>query len=529
MRHKDNKIKQKIILAITASVMTISVVAQTPVKQPTLVVGIVINGLRSDYIDLMRNHFGENGFNRILNNGAIIENVEYGNNIDATAATAMLFSGASTSVNGISSKTVYDIDKKQPHPVLLDPTKIGNYTDETYSPSALLVSTISDEIRINGGGIGYVYSIAPDAQQSIIMAGHAGNSAFWINDITGKWATTTFYKDVPTTIQSRNLSKPLSSRLDTLSWTPSMSLDNYPYLPEYKRHYPFRHTFSRSDKNRYKAYKESAPVNTEVTSVATDYIKTISLGKRGVMDMLNISYTVVPYSYTRDGDNRVELMDSYIKLDAELSNLFNAIDRNVGLNNTLIFIAGTPAPMRTRRDDEKWNIPSGEFSSKKAISLLNMYLMAIYGNGNWVNGIHNKQIYLNHKLITERNKDIKEIRNNAADFVARMSGISQVYTIDQILLGQAGEQLRKNTHISHAGDLFLTIAPGWEIIENDGSNEIRSISHAQATSSPVFIMAPTIKAQCITYPTSALDIAPTIARILRIRSPNAAENTPLSL
>lgn len=529
MRRKDNKITQRLILAIAASVMTISVVAQAPAKRPTLVVGIVVNGLRSDYIELLKSHFGENGIKRLLNNGALIENVEYGTNIDATAATAMLFSGAPASINGIPASTVYDIEKKHSYPVLLDPTKIGNYTDETYSPASLLTSTLSDEIRIEYDGVGYVYSIAPDAQQAIIMAGHAGNSAFWINDVTGKWATTTYYKDVPTAIQSRNLSKPLANRLDTLTWHPSLSLDKYPDLPEYKQHYPFRHTFARSDKNRYKAYKESAPVNAEITSIATDYIKTMSLGKRGVMDMLNITYTVTPYSYTRNGDNRVELMDSYLKLDAELANLFRAIDRNVGINNSLIFIAGTPAPTRTRREDEKWGIPSGEFSSKKATSLLNMYLMAIYGNGNWVNGFHNNQIYLNHKLIKERNKDIKEIRNNAADFVARMSGVSGVFTIDQILSGQAGEQKRINTHISYAGDLFLNISPGWEIIENNGANEHRSISHSYATSAPIFILSPAIQAQKIVRPVSILDIAPTISRILRIRSPNATANSPISL
>lgn len=531
MRKENNRITSRLLLAIVASMVTMGITAQAPSNRPTLVVGIMVDGLSDDYLQLLKGYFCENGFRKLMSEGVTIENVEYGANIDRAAATAMIYTGTTASVNGISASSVYDRSQKRDFPILLDASKMGNYTNETYSPEALLVSTIADEVRINDNGTGYVYSIAPDATQSILMAGHAANSAFWIDDISGKWATTTYYKDVPTTIQTRNYRLPLSKRLDTLSWTPSLPLTKYPDLPDYRRHYPFRHIFLHNDKDRYRAYKVSAPVNTEVTTIAADYLKTLGLGTRGVTDMLNIGYTLTPYPYTKETDNRVELMDSYIKLDVELSRLFQAIDRTAGMNNTLIFLAGTPAPVSTRRDDEQWNIPSGEFSPRKAISLLNMYLMAIYGNGEWVSGFHNNQFYLNHTLINERGTDARKLRTDAAEFLMRMSGISQAVTIDEIISGTADGSniLRRNCHINHRGDILITVNPGWETIEQINGKDVRTLSRTVATHAPLFILCPHVKAQTITTEVDATIIAPTVSRLLRIRSPNASSTKPLRL
>ncbi len=531
MRRKENRLTNRIAIALIASMVTMGLTAQTPAKRPSLVVGIMVDGLNSDYLELLKGYFGEGGFKRLMRDGVTLENVEYGPSVDRASATAMIFTGATASVNGITSAMVYDTAKKAEHSILLDASKIGNYTDETYSPAALLVSTLADEIRIDAGGTGYVYSIAPDATQAILMAGHAGNSAFWINDITGRWATTTYYKDVPTPIHARNYRIPLSKRLDTLAWTPSMPLDKYPDIPSYKKHYPFRHVFLHNDNDRYRAYKVSAPVNNEVTTLASEYIRSLGLGKREAMDMLNIAYTVVPYPYAKEIDNRVEMMDSYIKLDAELANLFQAIDRNVGMNNSLIFLAGTPPSVNGRRDDEKWNVPSGEFSPRKAISLLNMYLMALHGNGEWVNGYHENKFYLNHKLIKERDLDLKKMRSDAAEFLARMSGISNVVTIDDIISGNAenAAALRRNAHINHAGDLYITVNPGWETVVEHKGAEKRTVARSAATSAPVYILSPLVKSQVISAEIDACLISPTVARLLRIRSPNASSMKPIRL
>lgn len=511
--------------------VTMSLSAQTVTKRPSLVVGIMIDGLNQDYLNHLRHLFGNNGFNRLLREAVILQNVDFGTPLDNIAATAVIHTGTSPSTNGIPCEVVYDYENGMVRPILYDSTKIGNYTNETFSPSALRVSTLSDEIKIDGDGTNYVHSISPNAFQAIVMSGHASNSAFWINNETGKWATTTYYKDVPTSIVSRNYSKPLSSRIDTMAWTPSLSLNQYPDIPEHRHIHPFRYIFSKKDKSRYLMFKSSACVNNEITSVASDYISEFSLGHHpGTVDMLNISYTLIPYPYSYSPNNKLETMDAYIKLDRNIEQLFSAIERTAGMDNTLVFISGTPPRPRTRRDDERWNIPQGQFSARRATSLLNMYLMAKHGSGEWVKKIHNNNLYLNHDIIKAKRIDIKNLRQDIAQFITRMSGIDNAYTIDDITTRQAGENpdaLRRNTTLKYAGDIIFTLAPGWEIIDSETYNIYTNVTRAAQSTSMVLILAPDTKAQTISTPIDARVIAPTISRLLRIRSPNASSMSPL--
>ncbi len=540
MRKNENRLTGRVALALLASMVTLTISAQMPAKRPTLVVGVMVDGLTMDNINLLKGYFGEGGFKRLLSDGVTITDVDYGTAMDNAAATAMVFTGAEAAVNGIGASVVYDRESRRTIPVFNDITTIGNYTDDTVSPAALLVSSLGDEVRMDAGGLGYVYSVSPDQSQSIIMAGHAGNSAFWINDVTGNWATTTYYKDPPGAMITRNRTMPLSQRLDTLVWTSSMPLENYPDLPSYKKHYQLRNTFSHKNPDRYKAFKISAPVNREVTSIALDYIKTLSLGKRDNMDMLNLNYTVTPYFYSSDPDSRLETMDSYIKLDHELARLFSAIDTSgPGMNNTLVFVTGTPPPSRRRRDDERWNIPYGEFSPQRAISLLNVYLIAKYGNGEWVTGYNDNQIYLNHTLIKERNEDLKNLRAEAAEFMKLVTGVTDAYSLDDVVNGTgtaSDPAIRRNTVLATSGDVFFTVAPGWEIItdlaaaKNAKSKKLPTIiTHVPTTTAPAFLLTPLVKSATVDTPVDARAIAPTVARLLRIRSPNGASVPPLRL
>lgn len=535
---KKSQITSSVAGLLVAALSVITVTAQTvpapraPQKRPALVVGIVVEGLTMDYLELLRAHFVEGGFRRLLEHGVTIADLDYGTPLDGAAATAMVFTGAAPAVNGIPAATVYNPETRRPEPVLLDPETIGNFTDETLSPRKLTASTIADELRIDGGGLGYVYAIAPDPTEAIVLGGHSGNSAFWINDATGKWATTTYYKDLPAPAQNLNHREPNEYRLDTLQWTPVVAVETLPDLPSYKKLYPFRHSFPRTVAQRYKAYKNSPAVNTDVTRLATDYLNVLSLGKRESTDMLNLGYTLTPYLYGREADNRVETMDSYLRLDRDLARLFDAIDaKGPGMDNTLVFVAGTPLTGRTRRDDDKWNVPFGEFSSRKAVSLLNMYLMAIYGNGEWVSGYHDGQLFLNHNLIKERNQDLRKLRDESARFLTRMSGVTNAWTIDDVIDRRATERpdaVRRNTQVATAGDVFVSIAPGWQETDDDSDTETPGTTlRAASAVAPAFILAPGVAATTINSPVDARALAPTVTGILRIRSPNGASQPRL--
>ena len=161
-----------------------------------------------------------------------------------------------------------------------------------------------------------------------------------------------------------------------------------------------------------------------------------------------------------------------------------------------------------------------------------MYLIALHGNGDWVRGYHNGQIYLNSRLIQDKGLDIRELRSVAASFLARMSGVSQAWTIDDIETSKVGDYpsiTRRNTSVKRSGDIFISVTPGWDLVNDvDQSNITRHTQRSASTTSPMFILAPNLKAGRIDTPVDVLEIAPTIARLLRIRSPNAAANPTIS-
>ncbi|MBD5192406.1 MAG: alkaline phosphatase family protein [Bacteroidales bacterium] len=537
-KKKRSILSSRIAGLLVASVVTMALSGQTAPKRPSLVVGIVVDGLSLDQIELLKEYFGTDGIRRLLNEGVTITDVDYGSVLDPTAATALIYTGASPSVSGIDAETIFDRDTRRTSLTLSDPSTIGNFTTETLSPRVMRVSTIGDELRIATGGLGHVYTISPAASQAIVMTGHNGNSGFWINDVNGKWATTTFYKDVPTAIQSRNHRESLDMRLDTMAWSNSMAVGKYPDMPSYKKLFNFRHSFQRNDPQRISKFKHTPLANGEVTDIAGEYLRSMNMGRGENIDMLNLSMTVSPYLYSNDPDVRMEQMDSYLRLDRQLAGLFKAIDTSgPGMNNTLVFITGTPAPAKRRKDDEKWDIAAGEFSPRRAIALLNMYLIARHGNGEWVIGFHNNQFFLNQNLITERDKNLQEMRRDAADFLSRMSGIAEAYTLDDVVAGKAVETTvvpRRNINTETAGDIFAAIMPGWDITDDGSANpqngDYPVTQRLTAAVSPAFLLAPTLlQPQIITTPVDARVIAPTVSSILRIRSPNAAMLPPLRL
>lgn len=522
-------------LVLLTSVVGMALPARAD-DRPRLVLGIIIDGLDSQYLDLLQDQFGSGGFNRLLREGVVIPAADYGTNLDATASAAMIMTGAAPSTNSVTGAQVFDRTALRGVDAMTDPDAMGNFTSETYSPKSLTVSTLADEARIASGGIGRVFGISPDPAQAVILAGHAGSAALWLNERDGKWASSTYYKELPTTITYRNRLRPLSLRLDTMQWAPMKAADAYVSLPEHLTHYPFRYTFQGGNPNRFAAFAASPLMNTEVTDLAGELIEELKLGENETTDVVNVVYNLKPYDFTRNEDNRYELIDSYLRLDRDLERIFAKADKNAGADKTIFFVAATPPSGYSRRDDEKWLIPYGEFSTKKAKSLLNMFLIAKFGNGDWVSGFFNGQFFLNHKLINDLGLDGAAVRTEAADFLEKMSGVDRVVTIDEVLAGRGDarlEALQRNSSPTSAGDLFVEVSPGWETLDDINvpadDSRIKYVKRYAAPTAPVFILSKKLAPKVVESPVDIRVLAPTVARLMRIRAPNAAALPALSL
>jgi len=515
----------RLVTSVIFGLVTINTVMMADPTRPKLVVGIVVDQLRTDYVEYLQSLFGEKGFKRLMKDGRYIRNVDFRSaGIDAVSATAVAYTGAYPNASGITGSSYWSSERKSPVMPLEDKSQVGNFTTETISPVALRLSTISDEVAIDGAGVSAVYSIAPDPQQAVIMAGHAGNSAVWLNENSGKWATTAYYRDVPQPMSTRNYNSSLSVRIDTMTWRPALPLDRYPGIPAQKKYYPFRYAFPTSDRSVYRMFASSPLVNREVTDLAVDYIKQLNLGNRGdAIDMINVGLTAAPYKYVKDGDFRLELEDAYIRLDGQIGRLLDVIDSKVGLDNTLVFLTSTGYYDDASEDDPKYRIPSGEFSVKRALSLLNSYLSAKYGNGDYVDAYYNGHLYLDRKNIENARLRPEDIAADARSFLCRMSGVTEAFTLAEILNPTDDLlTLRMAIDPKTCGDIVLRFAPGWTVVDDSRyPTEKRPVRYS-APLTPAFIMGPQVKTEVIETPVDAATLAPTICGVMRIRSPNGA-------
>lgn len=523
----------RLITSVLFGLVGLNTVMMADPSRPRLVVGIVVDQLRSDYLEYLRSLFGEKGFNRLMKEGVYMRDVDFkAEGLDVVSATAMLCTGNYPNATGVPSALVYRPGTKAPSMPLEDKSAIGNFTSETFSPAALRLSTVSDEVVVDGGGVGAVYSIAPDPQQAIIMSGHAGNCAVWLNQNTGKWASSTYYHDTPQAVSTRNYNNPLSSRIDTMQWKPSLPLERYPGVPSYKKAYPFRYTFPDSDRDVYKKFASSPLVNREVTDLAIDFLDGMKLGRRGeAIDMLNVAYTAAPFRYALDGDSRLELEDTYIRLDAQLGRLFDAIDKSVGLDNTLVYLASTGYYDEASTDDASFRIPTGDFSVKRATSLLNSYLSAKYGNADYVDSYFDGHIYLDHAVMEQKKLSVADVAEDARTFLCRMSGVADAYTLPEILgLGSASlESLRLATDPKSCGDIYLKFTPGWVVTDDLRYPAEQHQVRSSLCLTPAFILAPEVEPRVIGTAVEAVRLAPTVTSALRIRAPNGVTERPITL
>ena len=223
------------------------------------------------------------------------------------------------------------------------------------------------------------------------------------------------------------------------------------------------------------------------------------------------------------------MQDTYARLDQSIARLLDMLESKVGLQNVLLCIASTGYADPDGADIGIYRIPGGEFHLNRCATLLNMYLMATYGEGQYVEGFYNQQIYLNHKLIEEKQLNLAEIQQKSAEFLVQFSGVNKVYSAYQLLLGSwtpQMEHIRNGFHRHRSGDLIIEVLPGWTVMQ-ENSNDNRVV-RAATIATPLILLGKGIKPEIIRMPVAIDRVAPTLSSAMRIRAPNACTAAPLN-
>ena len=345
---------------------------------------------------------------------------------------------------------------------------VGCTDDDRYtaSPKKLSTSTIGDELKVATNGAAIIYAIASEKDAAILSAGHAADGAIWIDE--RKW------------------------------------------LDAYKSVYSQR-------------TEDEGSKNLAVVQAAKECVRDNRMGKDEITDLLSITLS----AKGRNATNWQKDMESvYRKIDQVVAELISGIESSVGKQNVLFFLTSTGYTTQENVDYTRYQIPTGTFYINRTANLLNIYLGAIYGQGRYVEAIFRNQIYLNHQLLEQKRIGLAEVLTRSQEFLIQNAGVRDVYTSTRLLDGNSDiEKIRNGHNPAISGDIIVEVAPGWQLYNED--NQQKYTSRVSFVPFPVIAYGGNIKAERITMPIAVDRIAPTIAKAIRIRAPNACKAAPL--
>lgn len=466
-----------ITLFALATLANIECKAQPAAAAPKLVVGITVDQLNSDDMEHFAALYGNGGFKKLLREGVVYENAQYDfAPVNLASATTAIATGASPADNGIIAERWISRETLRP---------VGCTFDKKFfvSPNNVKASTIGDEMKMASNGNSLVFSVAANQEAAVLQGGHAADGVFWIDEASRTWKTSAFY---PRAAQT---------------W-----LDAYQRMPK-----------PETDKNNG---------NQATCQMALDCISDHVMGRDAYADLIFV--TLSANNNTAESNPLLAREANYRELDRTLANLIQNIEQKVGKENVLFVLTATGRSESNLKEYAKYNIPTGTFYINRTANLLNMYLNAIYGINRLVDGVLNNEIYLNKTILEQKRINLSEVLRHAREFLVQIAGVKQVYTADQLLLDNGFSPETRNA-FNHAvsGDIIVKVAPGWRIYNEETKEE-----QLPATANlpfPIIIYGAGVKPSTIATPVTTNRIAPTIARFIRIRAPNACVVPPLPL
>lgn len=512
----------KRVLPFLAFLCTLTVSAQ-----PKMVVSIVIDQLRSDYLEKYSSLYGENGFKRLMTEGRVYTHGGFDFVFpERASATASLYTGADPAYHGIIGNRYLDRRTLRVKGCVEDNAFNGINTSEKVSPEPLLVTTLADELKIATDGHAIVISVAPENDMAVIAGGHAADEVIWMNDNDGQWASTQFYgKSVSSWISTYNRRSGTDYDFRKLKWAPLYSPGAYLFSSYDSSPKAFVHTFSEKNIRRYKT---SALINNEVSAMARNYLlNNGAFGHDDVTDMLCLGFYAGNYDHQSEEYSSLELQDIYCRLDQNIAEVLTAVEKKVGKENMLVLLTSTGYSDIQQPSVGHYSLPTGEVRMERCTVLLNTYLGALYGPGTYAEASFLNQIYLNHALLEEKQLKLKDVQERCIEFLGQMSGVKRVFSSVELMGGLGNDAVRNSYHAERSGDLILEVAPGWAVVD-DRWDEKRWVSRAQ-TPMPVIFLGEGIDAGMFDTPLPFDAIAPTMASLLKIKTPNGCASGPLQL
>lgn len=517
---------------------------QEPASRTKLVVGIIVDQMRPEYLYRFQSKFSEDGFKRIMKEGFVCKNTHY-NYIPTKTAPghASVYTGTTPKYHGIIANSWFDREqRKEVNNVddLSTQTLGGSVLSGQRSPHKLLTTTITDELQLSNNGRSKVISISLKDRGAILPGGHMSDGAYWYDSDTGNFVTSTYYKEeLPEWVEHFNKRKHVKSLLKN-GWHTLLSIESYTESTadaqgfekvfQHKKDATFPYEFKTlSDATQYDLFQETPFGNTIVTMLALEAIENEKLGQGSETDFLAISFSSTDKIGHAFGPHSIEIEDTYLRLDRDIATLLKQLDVQLGKGNYTLFLTADHGATDVPQYLINNKIPAGYYNPDKILDRVNTQLTLKMGTKNLALNMSNGQLFFDRELIKSKHLDFDIILKESKKIIEKVAGVAQVllrpdlekmeYTLTEKAMVQKG------FHIQRSGDIVVLFNPAWIKVRESGTEHGSGYSYD--THVPLLWFGNNIPQGSTTKKYDITDIAPTVSLLLNIKFPNACIGEPI--
>jgi len=535
-----------ILIVMTAGLLSAkkNQVQNTQLERPKLVVGIVVDQMRWDYLYRFYDKYETGGFKRLLNDGFSCENtmINYIPSVTAIGHTT-IFTGSVPSIHGIAGndwidhktgKSTYCTDDSTMQTIGSD-SKAGKM-----SPRNLLATTITDELRLATNFQSKVVGVSLKDRAAILPAGHNPTAAFWIDDATGKFITSSYYmSQLPAWVNDFNNSKPIDKLL-AYGWNTLLPIDQYTESTAddvewegmlkgaTKPVFPF--DTQKAYSLDHGSLRQMPFGNTLTLQFAKAAIEGYQLGQETTSDFLTINCASTDYCGHMTGPNAIEIEDVYLRLDRDLAGFFSYLDQKIGKGNYLVFLTADHGSAHAEGFSKANKMPAG-LLGKDLESGLVKTIEKQFGAKQLILGTDNFQVTYNNNRIDSLKLNADEIKEATINYLQHQEGIQ--YAVDQDKIAEASIPAPlKNMMINgynqqRSGSVLMVNLPGW-LPASCKKGCTHSVWNPYDTHIPLIFMGWKIPHGTTNRTTQMTDISATVAALLHIQMPSGCIGNPIT-
>lgn len=541
-----NQVLKKIILvSLLAFGSAFAIAQKNEVERPKLMVGIIVDQMRAEYLYRFYSHYGEDGFKRLMNQGFEFKNAHFNYVPTKTGpGHASVYTGTTPRVHGIIANDWYNKQAKDYLYCVEDQSESyvgGSEKNGHVSPRNLQSTTITDELTLFFQDRSKIVGMSIKDRGAVLPAGHHPDAAYWYDDKTGEFMTSSFYKsELPKWVSKFNKQK-LAKEYGSTIWETLYPVDQYLESAEDNREMERSLVNGQAATFPYDMSKTSNPMSTIKSSpwgnkILAEFAKASidgeSLGQDEITDFLAVSFSSTDYVGHSFGPYSKEIQDTYIRLDLELTALFKLLDEKVGEGEWTVFLSADHAVASIPEWMKEKDMPADYWDEKSLKDKLNELLEERFESAGLVESVSNDQIFLNHELIKENKFASEEVKSVIVSELKMIEGIKAVYDAETVSNFSGNNydiaMLASGYNESRSGDLLFTAHSGWLSGKPEGGNQgtTHGTHYSYDTHVPMLFYGWGVKPGKSYRYHPITDIAPTISMLLNISIPSGATGQP---